>query len=326
MALSVVFMGTPAFSVPTLAALVEAGHRVSAVYTQPPRKAGRRGLKLTPSPAQLEAERLGLPVRSPLNFKDPAEVEAFAALEADVAVVVAYGLLLPQALLDAPRFGCLNGHGSLLPRWRGAAPIQRAIEAGDAATGMMVMRMEAGLDTGPVALTAETEIGPSETAGDLQERLSRLSAELMVEALAKLEAGTLTFEDQAAIEARTGRAPLYAKKIDKAETPVDWAADAKAVAGRINGFSPAPGAWTTMPFSGAPERVKLLRAVAVDGDAGGDFASPAPGTTLDDHLTVACGTGAVRLLELQRAGGKKVAATELLRGTPIAAGTVLGGG
>ena len=325
MALSVVFMGTPAFSVPTLAAIVEAGHRVPAIYTQPPRQAGRRGLKLTPSPVQLEAERLGLPVRSPLNFKDPADIEAFAALEADVAVVVAYGLLLPQALLDAPRFGCLNGHGSLLPRWRGAAPIQRAIEAGDAATGMMVMQMKAGLDTGPVALTAETVIGPNETAGDLQERLSRLSAKLMVEALEKLEAGTLAFEDQAAIAARTGRAPLYAKKIDKAEARIDWTAGAQAVAGKINAFSPTPGAWTTIPFSGAPERVKLLRAVAVDGDAGGDIASAAPGTTLDDGLTVASGSGAVRLLEIQRAGGKKVAAAELLRGTPVARGATLGG-
>ncbi|MCE7029864.1 methionyl-tRNA formyltransferase [Jiella avicenniae] len=330
MALSVVFMGTPAFSVPTLAAIVAAGHRVPAVYTQPPRKAGRRGLKLTPSPVEVEAERLGLAVRSPLNFKDQAEIQAFAALEADVAVVVAYGLLLPQAVLDAPRFGCLNGHGSLLPRWRGAAPIQRAIEAGDAMTGMMVMRMEAGLDTGPVALTAETEIAPYETAGDLQERLSRLSAELMIEALAKLEAGTLPFEDQTAIEARTGRAPLYAKKIDKAETRIDWTAEAAVVAGRINGFSPMPGAWTTIPFAGAPERVKLLRAVAVDGDHGqavsdADMASVSPGTTLDSGLTVACGSGAVRLLELQRAGGKRVAAAELLRGAPVAAGTVLGG-
>lgn len=334
MALSVVFMGTPEFSVPTLATIVAAGHRVPAVYTQPPRKAGRRGLQLTPSPVQVEAEKLGIAVRSPLNFRDPAEIDAFTALEADVAVVVAYGLLLPQALLDTPRFGCLNGHGSLLPRWRGAAPIQRAIEAGDAATGMMVMRMEAGLDTGPVALTAETPISPGETAGELQARLSAMSAELMVEALAKLEAGTLAFEDQAAIAARTGREPIYARKIDKTETRIDWTADAKAVAGRINGFSPMPGAWTTMPFGAKSERVKVLRAVAIDdladspglsgkADAGPDAALP--GTTLDDALTVACGAGAVRLLEVQRAGGRRVAADELLRGTPVPAGTLLGG-
>nr|WP_245197688.1 methionyl-tRNA formyltransferase [Jiella mangrovi] len=311
-------MGTPAFAVPTLSAIANAGHRVPAVYSQPPRKAGRRGLKLTPSPVQIEAERLGLCVRTPLNFRDPAEIEAFAALKADVAVVVAYGLLLPQALLDAPRFGCLNGHGSLLPRWRGAAPIQRAIEAGDARTAMMVMQMEAGLDTGPVALTAETAIGPSETAGELQERLALISAELLVEALAKLEAGTLAFEDQAEIGARTGRQPVYAKKIDKAETRIDWQADARDIAGKINGFSPMPGAWTTIAFSKEPERMKLLRAEVAAGSG------PA-GTVIGDDLTVACGTGAVRLLEVQRAGGKKIAAGELLRGTPVPIGTALGG-
>nr|WP_210382223.1 methionyl-tRNA formyltransferase [Jiella sonneratiae] len=317
-------MGTPAFSVPTLAAVAAAGHSFRAVYTQPPRKAGRRGLKLTPSPVHLEAERLGLPVRTPLDFKDPAEIEAFAALQADVAVVVAYGLLLPKRLLDAPRFGCLNGHGSLLPRWRGAAPIQRAIEAGDAVTGMMVMRMEAGLDTGPVALTAETPIGPSETAGDLQERLSRLSATLMVEALEKLEAGTLAFEEQAAIEARTGRRAVYARKIDKAEAEIDWSAAAGAVAGRINGFSPMPGAFTTVALGGAPERVKVLRAVALAGAELSGDACEAPGTVLDDGLAVACGSGAVRLLELQRPGGRPMRAADLLRGTPVARGVRLG--
>ena len=260
MALRVVFMGTPAFSVPTLAALAAAGHDIAAVYTQPPRKAGRRGLTLTPSPVQLEAERLGLPVRAPLNFKDPADREAFAALDCDVAVVVAYGLLLPQSVLDMPHLGCLNGHGSLLPRWRGAAPIQRAIEAGDAATGMMVMRMEAGLDTGPVALTAETPIAATDTTADLHDRLAEICATLMVEALDKLEAGTLTFEDQEAIAARTGRAPIYAAKIDKAEAALDFAGDASSLARRINAFSPFPGAWTTMSFGGAPERVKFLRA------------------------------------------------------------------
>ncbi|MEX6507085.1 methionyl-tRNA formyltransferase [Jiella sp. M17.18] len=317
MSLRVVFMGTPDFSVPTLRAIHAAGHAIAAVYSQPPRKGGRRGLSLTPSPVQAEAERLGLPVRTPLNFKDAAEREAFAALEADVAVVVAYGLLLPQAVLDAPRLGCLNGHGSLLPRWRGAAPIQRAIEAGDAVTGMMVMRMEAGLDTGPVALTAETPIGPTDTAGEIHDRLAALSAELMVEALAKLEAGTLAFEAQDAIAAHTGREPVYARKIDKGEAELDFATDAQALARKINAFSPFPGAWTTIPFAGKPERVKILRATAEPG-------SGAPGTALDDALLVACGSGAVRLLELQRAGGKRLDSETLLRGAAVPKGTILG--
>lgn len=317
MTLKIVFMGTPAFSVPTLTALHEAGHDIAAVYSQPPRKAGRRGLKLTPSPVQVEAERLGLPVRTPASFKDEAEVEAFAALEADVAVVVAYGLLLRQPVLDAPRFGCLNGHGSLLPRWRGAAPIQRAIEAGDATTGMMVMKMEAGLDTGPVALTAETPIGDTETAGELQERLSAMSAELMVEALEELEAGTLAFEDQQALATRTGREAIYARKIDKSETQIAWDGDSSAIARKINAFSPSPGAWTTVPFSSDYERVKILRAQAVEG-------SGRPGTTLDDALAVACGSGAVRLLTVQRAGGKPMDAETLLRGSAVPADTTLG--
>ncbi|MCP3056148.1 methionyl-tRNA formyltransferase [Aurantimonas marianensis] len=318
MTLRVVFMGTPAFAVPTLRAIHAAGHDIAAVYTQPPRKAGRRGLILSPSPVQTEAERLGLDVRTPLNFKDEAEIAAFAALKADVAIVVAYGLLLPRAILGAPRHGCLNAHGSLLPRWRGAAPIQRAIEAGDATTGMMVMRMEAGLDTGPVALTAETPIGEAETAGELHDRLATMSADLMAEALEKLEAGTLTFEDQDAIAARTGRQPVYARKIDKAEAALDFAGDARLIAARINAFSPFPGAWTTMSFGAGPERVKILRARAETG-------SGAPGTLLDDRLLVACGSGAVRFLELQRAGGKPMPAEELLRGTPVPMGHVIGG-
>ncbi|GGD05799.1 methionyl-tRNA formyltransferase [Aureimonas glaciei] len=321
MALTIVFMGTPAFSVPTLRAVVAAGHQVVCVYTQPPRAAGRRGLTLTPSPVQAEAERLGLPVRSPLSLKDPAEIADLKALGADVAVVVAYGLLLPQAALDAPRHFCLNGHASLLPRWRGAAPIQRAIEAGDTATGVMVMRMEAGLDTGPVAVTAETAIGASETAGELQERLSQLSASAMVDALARLEAGTLAFEDQADLAARTGRDPLYAKKIDKAEARIDFAGEGAAIARRINAFSPFPGAWTMIDFGAGPERVKILRAVAANGREGA-----VPGELLDDALTVAAGTGALKLLDLQRAGGKPMAAETLLRGTPLPAGRRIGEG
>jgi methionyl-tRNA formyltransferase len=298
MALTIVFMGTPAFSVPTLRAVVAAGHHVVCVYTQPPRAAGRRGLTLTPSPVQAEAERLGLPVRSPLSLKDPADIADLKALGADVAVVVAYGLLLPQAALDAPRTFCLNGHASLLPRWRGAAPIQRAIEAGDATTGVMVMRMEAGLDTGPVAVAEEVAIGASETAGELQERLSQLSASAMVKALARLEAGSLAFEDQADLAARTGREPVYAKKIDKAEARIDFAGEGAAIARKINAFSPFPGAWTLIDFGAGPERVKILRAVAAEGREGA-----VPGELLDDTLTVAAGTGALKLLDLQRAGG-----------------------
>ncbi|WP_102961013.1 methionyl-tRNA formyltransferase [Mangrovicella endophytica] len=325
MPLRIVFMGTPAFSVPTLMALAEAGYDIAAVYTQPARRAGRRGLELTASPVEAEARRLGLAVVTPENFKDAADREAFAALKPDVAIVVAYGLLLPQAILDVPRHGCLNGHASLLPRWRGAAPIQRAIEAGDRSTGMMVMRMEKGLDTGPVALFEEILIGGTETAGELHDRLSRLSATLMVRALAQLEAGTLAFEDQASLAARTGREPVYARKIDKAEAEIDFTQAAEAVASRINAFSPFPGAWTTIPFGGKPERVKLLRAEAVRADPSGSISIEGePGTAVDAALTVACGSGAVRLLELQRAGGRPLAAAELLRGTLIAAGTRLG--
>ena len=317
MALTLAFMGTPDFAVPTLRALHDAGHRIAAVYSQPPRKAGRRGLTLTPSPVHAAAEKLGLKVRTPLNFKEEADRDAFAALDLDVAVVVAYGLLLPRAVLDMPRHGCLNGHGSLLPRWRGAAPIQRAIEAGDPVTGMMVMKMETGLDTGPVALTAETEIGPIETAGELHDRLSAISADLMVEALDKLEAGHLAFEDQESLGERTGRTPTYARKIDKAEAAIDFSRPAEEVARRINAFSPFPGAWTEMPLGDKRERVKVLR-------AGAETGSGAPGTILDDRLLVACTSGAVRLLELQRPGGKPMAAGDLLRGTPVAPGTRLG--
>ncbi|MFD2236962.1 methionyl-tRNA formyltransferase [Aureimonas populi] len=314
MSLRTVFMGTPAFSVPTLRALHEAGHEIAAVYTQPPRPAGRRGLSPTPSPVQVEAERLGLPVRSPVSLKGAEEQAAFAGLKADIAVVVAYGLILPRAVLDAPRHGALNGHASLLPRWRGAAPIQRAIEAGDAATGMMVMRMEAGLDTGPVALALETAIGEGETAGELHDRLSRLSAEGMVEALARLEAGTLSFEPQDAIAARTGRQMLYAGKIDKAETQVDFAAPAASVAAKINAFSPFPGAWAMLDLGQGPERVKLLRARAEAGEG-------APGTLLAGGLRLACGTGAVALLQVQRAGGKPVSGEALVNGARLAPGT-----
>ncbi len=311
MTLRIVFMGTPAFSVSTLRALAQAGHDIVAVYTQPPRPAGRRGLAPTPSPVQVEAERLGLAVRSPATLKDPDQQAAFAALSADVAVVVAYGLILPRPVLDAPRLGCFNGHASLLPRWRGAAPIQRAIMAGDAETGMMVMRMEAGLDTGPVAATCRLSIGPDETAGELHDRLSLAGARLMVEAMADLEAGRLTLAPQP-LEGVT-----YAAKIDKSETRIDWTLPAKHVHDRIRGLSPFPGAWCEIDVADRRERLKVLRSTLAEGTG-------QPGTLLDDDgLLVACGSGAVRLMEVQRAGGKAVATPEFLRGTRLSAGDQL---
>lgn len=310
MTLRVVFMGTPDFSVATLRALAGAGHDVVAVYTQPPRAAGRRGLELTPSPVQREAERLGIAVYTPVSLKGEAEQAAFRALDADVAVVVAYGLLLPKLVLDAPRLGCLNGHASLLPRWRGAAPIQRAIMAGDGETGMMVMKMEQGLDTGPVGLVEKLAIDPDMTAGDLHDRLMVAGAGLMVEALSRLEAGTLSFVEQAA------EGVTYAAKIDKTETRIDWARPADVVHNHVRGLSPFPGGWCEATIGGRVERLKLLRSTVADGMG-------EPGGILDDRLTVACGSGAVRLVEVQRAGGKPVTAQEFLRGAKLEEGMKL---
>jgi methionyl-tRNA formyltransferase len=310
MPLRVVFMGTPDFSVPTLRALAEAGHDIAAVYTQPPRAAGRRGLELTPSPVQREAERLGLAVRTPVSLKGEAEQRAFSALHADVAVVVAYGLLLPKPVLDAPRLGCLNGHASLLPRWRGAAPIQRAIMAGDAETGMMVMKMEEGLDTGPVGLVEKTVIEPDMTAGDLHDRLADVGADLMVQALARLESGALAFTSQ------SKEGVTYARKIDKAETRIDWSRPAGEVHDHMRGLSPMPGAWCEAAIGGRTERLKLLRSTLAEGKG-------TPGEVLDGRLTVACGSGAVRLVELQRAGGRPAPAPEFLRGARIEEGMKL---
>lgn len=307
MPLRVIFMGTPEFSVPALRAIAEAGHEVAAVYTQPPRAAGRRGLELTPSPVQREAERLGIETRTPVSLKGGAEQAAFRALRADVAVVVAYGLLLPKAVLEAPRLGCINGHASLLPRWRGAAPIQRAIMSGDSETGMMVMRMEVGLDTGPVAMVEKCAIEPDMTAGDLHDRLMSVGAALMVEALARLERNTLTFTAQA-VEGVT-----YAKKIDKSETRLDWTRSASEVHNTIRGLSPFPGAWSEIAIGGRPERLKLLRSTLSQG-------AGESGGILDDRLTVACGAGAISLVEVQRAGGRPAAASEFLRGAKIEKG------
>jgi methionyl-tRNA formyltransferase len=310
MPLRIIFMGTPEFSVPTLRAIVHAGHDVVAVYTQPPRPAGRRGLELTPSPVQREAEKLGIEVRSPVSLKGQAEQEAFAALRADVAVVVAYGLLLPKPILQGTRLGAYNGHASLLPRWRGAAPIQRAIMAGDHETGMMVMKMDEGLDTGPVALTERVAIRPNETAGELHDRLMQSGATLMVEALGKLEAGALVLTPQ------PDEGVIYARKIDKAEARIDWRLPAMEVHNRIRGLSPFPGAWCEMTVGGKPERLKILRSAPSAG-------AGAPGEVIDDRLTVACAEGAVRLTELQRAGGRPVTAEEFLRGLKMEKGTKL---
>lgn len=302
-------MGTPVFSVATLAAIADA-HDVVACYTRAPKPAGRRGLTLTKSPVHEEAERRGVPVFTPRTLRDPAEVELFRSHDADVAVVVAYGLILPKAILDAPRNGCLNLHASLLPRWRGAAPIQRAIMAGDAETGVMVMRMEEGLDTGPVALTARLPIAPDATAGDLHDALMVAGAGLAVEALAALEQGRLTFTPQ------PEEGVVYAHKIEKAECRIDWSQPSHAVHDRIRGLSPFPGAWFEADFGKGPERVKVLRSTRAAG-------SGAPGAVLPGGLVVASGDGAVRLTQVQRAGGKPVPADEFLRGVQALPAVVL---
>ena len=303
----IVFMGTPDFAVPTLDRLHADGHSLAAVYTRAPAKAGR-GMALKPSPVHARAEALGIPVLTPATLKSGEAVETFAGHGADVAVVVAYGMLLPQTILDAPRFGCLNLHGSLLPRWRGAAPIQRAVMAGDAESGVGVMRMEAGLDTGPVAMEARVPISEGMTAGELHDALMPLGADLMGRAIRALERDGLTFTPQAE------EGVVYAHKITNEEARIDWSRPAAEVARHINGLSPFPGAYFEADLGKGPERVKVLRALAHDG-------SGAPGTLLDAACTVACGTGAVRLLELRRAGKGGVATGEdFLRGARLAAG------
>jgi methionyl-tRNA formyltransferase len=298
------FMGTPDFAVPTLDALLAAGHEVAAVYTQPPRPGGRRGKALTPSPIQRRAEAAGLEVRTPSSLRDRGEQEAFRALRLDAAVVAAYGLILPSPVLEAPRFGCLNVHGSLLPRWRGAAPVQRAILAGDEVTGITIMEMEKGLDTGPMLLRRETRI-ERKTAGALAAELAALGASLMIEALGEI--GTL------ARVAQPEHGVTYAHKIEKHEARIDWTRSAAEIERQVRAFNPAPGAW----FEIAGERVKLHEA-EVTGQAG------PPGTVLDDRLTVACGEGALRPLALQRAGRGVMTAEELLRGLAVRPGTRLG--
>ncbi len=311
--LRIVFMGTPDFAVPTLSEIIGAGHAVAAVYTQPPRPAGR-GMEPTRSPVHRFAEASGLEVRTPRTLRDASVQEAFAALSADVAVVVAYGLILPKGVLDAPRHGCLNLHGSRLPRWRGAAPIQRAIMAGDQETAVMVMRMDEGLDTGDVCLAEIMPIGTNTTAGELHDGMKLIGAGLMVRALAALERGALVATPQ------SGEGVTYAAKIEKAETRIDFTRPAQQVHDHIRGLSPFPGAWFEIAPQGRAERIKVLRSEVVDG--GGSRMEP--GTLIDDRLAVACGQGAVRMVELQRAGRKPMAAAELLRGLALPAGLRIG--
>ena len=310
MTLRVVFMGTPEFAVPAFREIVRLGQIVPAVYSRAPRPAGR-GMAVRKSPVHEAAEKFGILVRTPTSLRPAEEVSALSALAADVVVVVAYGLILPPQILAIPRLGAWNLHGSLLPRWRGAAPIERAIMAGDNESGVMVMRMEEGLDTGPVALTKSVRIETTTTSGDLTAILAKIGAELMGGALARLESGGL------ATIAQASEGVTYADKIDKTETRVDWSAPAATLRCRINGLSPFPGAWCEMPISGRIERVKVLRAGPGEGRG-------IPGTVLDEQLSVATGSGAVRLLELQRPGGKPLDAQTFLRGSPISAGTVLG--
>jgi methionyl-tRNA formyltransferase len=306
MSLRLIFMGTPDFAVPTLRALHARGHKIVAVYTRAAKPAGR-GMKLQPSPVEQEARRLGIPVFTPTTLKTPAAVLQLGAHQADAAVVVAYGMILPQVILDAPRLGCFNLHGSLLPRWRGAAPINRAIMAADAESGVMVMKMDAGLDTGDVAMTERLAITDAMTAADLHDALAPLGAGLMVRAMDALERGELQLTRQG------DQGVTYAAKIDKAEARIDWNQPARAVLRHIHGLSPFPGAWCKMPIEGEPVRVKILHCEMTDG-------SGAAGELLDSRLAVACAQGAIRILELQRAGKAPMQAADFLRGTPLMAG------
>ncbi|HEV7820921.1 MAG TPA: methionyl-tRNA formyltransferase [Burkholderiales bacterium] len=302
MSLRLIFMGTPEFAVPTLRALAERGHEIVAVYTRIAKPSGR-GMKLQPTPVEQEARRLGIPVLTPTTLKAPEEQQEFEALHADAAVVVAYGMILPQAILDVPKFGCFNLHASLLPRWRGAAPINRAIMAGDAESGVMVMKMEAGLDTGDVAMAERVAITDAMTAADLHDTLAPLGAGLMARAMGALERGNLRLTPQ------NYQGVTYAAKIDKAEARIDWAKPARAVLRHIHGLSPFPGAWCEMPIDGEA-RMKILRCELAEG-------SGSPGELLDNRLTIACKEGAIRILELQRAGKQPMQANDFLRGTPL---------
>ena len=311
MSLRVIFMGTPAFAVPTLTEIIGQGHEVVACYTRAPAPGGRRGLELVESPVHQTAKRFGIPVFTPKSLRNAEAQAEFAAHEADVAVVVAYGLILPKAVLDAPALGCLNLHGSLLPRWRGAAPIQRANMAGDAASGVMVMKMDEGLDTGPVGMAERVTITPDMTSGLLHDRLMIVGADLMVRALGALERGSLTFTPQPA------EGVTYAAKITKEECRIDFSKSAAEVHNHIRGLAPFPGAFTEFEGQGEKRRLKVARAMIAQG-------SGLPGTALDDRLTIACGEGAIRLVEVQPAGKGVMKAEDFLRGQPLPAGSSFG--
>jgi methionyl-tRNA formyltransferase len=302
--MKIIFMGTPEFAVPALHEIIAAGHEIVAVYTRAPKPAGR-GQAERRSPVHETAVALGVPVFTPKSLRSDAEQLVFASHGADLGIVVAYGLLLPPPILEAPRLGCLNLHGSLLPRWRGAAPIQRAILAGDTRTGVMVMQMDEGLDTGPIGLVDAMPIGPDETAGELHDRMMRVGADLLGRALAALERGSLTFTPQATAGV------TYAKKIEKTETRIDFSRPAAEVHNHIRGLSPFPGAWFELDVQGKPVRVKALRSTLADAEG-------APGTILDDALTIACGTGAVRLSLVQREGRGPTDGAAFLRGVAAA--------
>ena len=303
------FMGTPEFAVPSLAELIASGHEIVAVYSQPPKPRGR-GQKLTPSPVQAFAETMGLPVFTPASMKSAEAIETFQGLEVDAACVVAYGQILKTEVLDAPRLGCFNLHGSLLPRWRGAAPIQRAIMAGDRETGVQIMRMSEGLDEGAILLSEILDIRPDDTAASLSERMSHIGAGLWPRALAAIERGGVEGTEQVG-------EPTYARKITPAEARIDWSRPAAEVDAHIRGLSPFPGAWFEVPGEDGPVRIKVLMSRVSSG-------SGAAGQILDDALRIACGDGAVDLLRVQRAGKAAQTAEEMLRGFPLPSGTVLG--
>ena len=306
MPLRLIFMGTPDFAVPTLLELVAHGHEIAAVYTRAAKPAGR-GMKLQPTPVEQEARRLGIVVETPTTLKTPEALDVFRAHDADAAVVVAYGMILPQPILDTPKLGCFNLHASLLPRWRGAAPINRAIMAGDAETGVMVMKMDVGLDTGDVAMAERLPISDTMTAADLHDALAPLGADLMVRAMGGLERGGLQLRKQ------NEQGVTYAAKIEKAEARIDWNRPAREVLRHIHGLSPFPGAWCEAAPGGEAARIKILRCEPAKG-------AGAPGNVLDEHLTIACGDGAIKIQELQRAGKAPMKSADFLRGTPLKAG------
>lgn len=310
MSLRTIFMGTPDFAVPTLSALLGHGHEIVACYSRAPAPAGR-GMALRLSPVHQAAERFGIPVLTPSTLRSPEALDEFRSHQADVAIVVAYGMLLPKDILDVPPLGCLNLHASLLPRWRGAAPIQRAIMAGDPETGVAVMKMAEGLDTGPVGMVERLVIDPELNSGEAHEILARLGADLMVRALAALGRGGLSFREQ------SSEGVTYARKISNDECKIDWSASAQTIHDHIRGLAPFPGAYTMIDLGKGPERVKILRATRTEGVG-------APGQILDDALTIACGNGALRLLDLQRAGAKALPADLFLRGVSLPAGRRIG--